>query len=155
MRKFTIGILIAAMCMGIFALAACREEQKPQTTDHEQELASFVGDWECEDNPLNDPDNYTGYLKLEITKDGKFTIYDDEAGNPGIEGTLKILSDNEVELNCNKEADFDPPSTWYNMKKKQTLTYKFKSEEKLNLSYESDSDKEKIDSTLIFDKVKK
>ena len=84
----------------------------------------------------------------------KFIIYDDEAGNPGIEGTVKILSDRELELKCIDNADFDPPSTWYDMKKKQTLSYKFKSEEKLYLIYQSDSEEEKIESTLIFDKVK-
>ena len=155
MRKFTIGILIVLVCAGSFALNACKEEPPQEKPDNQDELSPFVGDWECEDNPLNDPDNYTGYLKLQITKDGKFIIYDDEAGNPGIEGTVKILSDRELELKCIDNADFDPPSTWYDMKKKQTLSYKFKSEEKLYLIYQSDSEEEKIESTLIFDKVKK
>lgn len=155
MRKFTIGILIALVCMGTFSVTACKEERPPAQTDKQDELAPFVGDWECEDNPLNDPDNYTGYLKLSITKDGKFTIYDDEAGNPCIEGTIEILSDNELEVRCSDNADFDPPSTWYDMKTKQLLSYKFKYEEKLYLTYESDSEEEKIKSTLIFDKVKK
>lgn len=155
MRKFTIGILIVLVCMGSFALTGCKEEPPQETPDKQDGLAPFVGDWECEDNPLNDPDNYTGYLKLQITKDGKFIIYDGEAGNPSIEGTIKILSDRELEFKCIDNADFDPPSTWYDMKKRQTLSYKFKSEEKLYLIYESDSEEEKIKSTLIFDKVKK
>ena len=153
MRKFTIGILIVLVCAGTFVFTACKEEKTAEKPVVQEDLTPFAGDWECEDNPLNDPDNYTGYLKLEITKDGKFTIYDDEAGNPGIKGTLKITSDKELELTCTGDADFDPPSTWYDMKKKQTLAYKFKSEEKLYLTYESEE--EDIQSTLIFDKVKK
>ncbi len=155
MRKFTIGILIALVCMGTFSLTACKEEQPPKQADKQDELTPFAGDWECEDNPLNDPDNYTGYLKLTITKDGKFTIYDDEAGNPAIEGTIKILTGSELEVRCADNADFDPPPTWYDMKTKQILSYKFKYEEKLYLTYESDSEEGKIKSTLIFDKVKK
>lgn len=156
MRKVTIGILIMLICVGSFALSACKDKEPPEDTTKE-EFAAFAGEWECEDNPLNDPDDYTGYLKLKITASGQFNMYDSEEGNPSLKGKLTILSSKEVKLTLREGSDFEPPSVWSDMAPIQILTYKFKSEEKLYLTYESEAEDEEeaVVCTLIFDKVKK
>lgn len=74
---------------------------------------------------------------------GSFTMYDVEAGN------LEVISKKEVQLNCNTEADFDPPVTWESMKKTQVLTYAFETEKELRVTLASETG----DSTLVFTKV--
>lgn len=156
MRKFAAGILVTLLCVSCFALSACTDTKSPEDTVKD-DFAPFAGEWECEDNPLNDPDNYTGYLKLKITADGQFDMYDSEEGNPSLKGKLTILSDKELQFTLREGSDFEPPSVWSDMDKIQILTYKFKSEEKLYLTYEFESEDEEdtVVCTLIFDKVKK
>lgn len=152
MRKFTCGVLTAALCLGCILLFSCTEEETP-VEDNTGSITAFLGEWECEDNPLNDPDNYTGYLKLRVDKDGSFMIYDTEAGNPGIEGRLSVISDSRLLLRCSGDENFEPPPTWSEMTRKQMISYTLKSEEKLYLTFKDD--KSRYTSTLIFDKVKK
>lgn len=109
-------------------------------------LKPFVGEWQCEETPLEHEDYYTGFLTLRIQEEGTFSMYDAEAGNPGISGEMEILSDTELVLNCNAEDDFDPPPTWENMSEEQTITYKFVSEYELHMVFENDGNV----STLVF-----
>ena len=82
-------------------------------------------------------------------EDGSFSMYDAEAGNPGIKGTLQIVSENELQLNCNTEDDFDPPVTWGDMEETQKLTYEFVTDKELRVSFVYEDGK----STLVFTKM--
>lgn len=144
MGKKVLTIALAlTLCLGCLALSGCEKEF---------DLTPFVGQWECEDNPLNDPGYYTGYLALKVAKDGEFSIYDVEAGNPGVAGTLALVGEDTLQINCTEE-DFDVPPNWSTMGKQQTLTYKFKSAEKLYLTYTDEETGQS--STLIFCRVNK
>ena len=84
----------AALCIAalIFAMTGCGKAGKntlPVTEDAAL-LEPFVGSWQCEAEPLERDDIYTGYLHLEVQDDSSYSMYDNEAGNPGIEGTLEI-----------------------------------------------------------------
>ena len=109
----------------------------------------FVGNWQCADAPLEHPDYYTGYLVWAVNEDGSFSMYDAEAGNPVIKGTLQIVSENELQLNCNTEDDFEPPVTWGDMEETQKLTYEFVTDKELRASFVYEDGK----STLVFTKM--
>lgn len=149
-KKVLTMALALTLCLGCFALNGCKEKKEP--TLEKFDLTPFVGVWECEDNPLNDPGYYTGFLKMEIKENGEFSLYDAEAGNPGVAGKLTLTGDDTLELNCEVE-DFDAPPNWSTMGKQQQINYKFKSEEKLYLTYTDEETGES--STLIFCWVKK
>lgn len=151
MGKKTLTIALAlTVCLGCFVLNGCGEKNEP--TPEKFGITPFVGAWECEDNPLNDPGYYTGYLKLKVEKNGDFSLYDAEAGNPGVAGKLTLTGDDTLEIDCIDE-DFDVPPNWSTMEKKQQLIYRFKSEEKLYLTYTDEETGES--STLIFCRVNK
>ncbi|MGF6375795.1 hypothetical protein M2140_000865 [Clostridiales Family XIII bacterium PM5-7] len=147
-KKVLVVIIALTVIAGCFVLNGCKEKEEPVET--QSELEPFVGAWECEGNPLNDPQYYTGYLKLEIQEDGTFSMYDAEAGNPGLSGKLIINENDELELDCD-EVEFDPPPNWSDMKTKEILKYKFKSEKKMHLTYTSEETGDA--STLIFSRV--
>ncbi len=155
MRKFVSGTVIVAMLFGMFLLWSCEEDQAPSSVGNDKKLNSLIGEWECEANPLNDPNNYTGYLKLEISRDGNFSLYDAEEDSLGISGSIIVLDDSSLQILCADNSEFDPPPIWYNMRTNQIFTYEFKTEskEKLLLTFEDDQTGES--STLIFNKVKK
>ena len=109
----------------------------------------FVGDWQCADAPMEHPDYYTGYIVWAVNEDGSFSMYDAEAGNPGIKGSMQIISENELQLNCNTEDDFDPPVTWGKMAENQKLRYEFITDKELKVSFVNEDGK----STLVFTKM--
>ena len=72
------------------------------TERDKKELAKFEGDW----NVVTEKYSYlVGYFE----ENGKFSIYDAEAGNPCMSGKFEINYKNkEIELSCDK-VEFDPP----------------------------------------------
>ena len=92
--------------------------------------------------------NEKGTIKINKLIFGRLA-YDAEAGNPGIKGTLQIVSENELQLNCNTEDDFDPPVTWGDMEETQKLTYEFVTDKELRASFVYEDGK----STLVFTKM--
>lgn len=103
---------------------------------HESKAAEKLqGEWHCAATPPNNQNIYTGYMKMKVDKDGSFTIYDAEAGNPGIEGKIKVDSDTDLTLDCEESDDFDPPATWETMRKRQKIVYSFKDNNTLQLTY--------------------
>lgn len=154
MRKAVSGTVIAALLLGFFLFYGCQEESGQTNIRRTEGIESFAGVWECEENPLNDPNHYTGYLKLEVSLQGEFSVYDAETGDPGLSGSLVILSDSRLQLLCSREGGFNPPPTWDSMQAEQELSYKFttKSAGKLRLTYRDEQTGES--STLIFNKVK-
>ena len=127
----------------ILMLCACGK-----TEEGADEFHVFEGRWQCAETPLEHPAYYTGYLMWVINKDGSFSMYDAEAGNPGITGDIQILSDRELRLICNTKDDFDPPVTWENMEETQMVSYAFITDKELHVSLVS----EEWESTLVFTK---
>lgn len=106
----------------------------------------FRGGWECEETTLEDPNSYTGYLHLEVSDDGSYSMYDIAAGNPGIEGWLEVLSDTELILHIEKTVDTDIPVEWEGISYNETMKYSFTEDGKLQITY----DDGRQTSTLVF-----
>ena len=136
------SIIMVLICITL--LCACGKENEGLSLNPE-----FIGKWQCAESPLENPDYYTGYLTWLINEDKSFSMYDAEAGNPGISGKLHIISDNELQLNCNTENDFDPPVTWEDMEETQIVTYEFIEANEIHITMVS----EEGNSTLVFYKV--
>ena len=134
--KVTIVLLLC-----IFMITAC-EQKNNKTVD----MGEFAGEWKCEDNPLESDEYYTGFIMMYIEEDGFFRMTDVEAGNPVISGTLEIISDKNLVLNCSTEDDFDPPPTWQSMNEEQEIEYSFTEDGKLHMTYKE----EDVSSTLMF-----
>jgi hypothetical protein len=81
----------------------------------------FVGSWSCEDY-ASDKETNTGFYAMYIKKNGKFSIYDQEAGNPGISGKMK--NDTGSSVDCEFDmGDFDVPYCWELDSPNDTLMY--------------------------------
>ena len=137
-------VVVLVMVICAIGLCACGKTNKGLGGN-----PKFVGRWQCAKNPLEHPDYYTGYLVWAIEEDGSFTMHDAEAGNPGIAGKLEVISEKEIQLNCNTEDDFDPPVTWESMKETQVLKYAFETDKELRVTFAA----EEGDSTLVFTKI--
>lgn len=82
---------------------------------------SFVGYWTCEDT-ASDGKTDTSYYVMEIENNGSFSIYDVEAGNPGISG--KMGNDNGKSIECKFDrGEFDVPSCWTIDSSRATFEY--------------------------------
>ena len=95
---------------------------------------------------MEDPNSYTGYLHLEVSDDGSYSMYDIAAGNPGIEGWLEVLSDTELILHIEKTVDTDIPVEWDGISYDQKMKYCFTDDGKLQITY----DDGRQTSTLVF-----
>lgn len=78
-----------------FSLRVGKPEAGNTSAEPDQRLASFVGEWRCGETLLETDECYSGYLALRVEEDGEFSMYDEEAGNPGISGLMEYSSDNE------------------------------------------------------------
>ena len=117
------------MTMLTLAMAGCSLSDGEELIDEE-----FRGGWECEETTLEDPESYTGYLHLEVSDDGSYSMYDISAGNPGIEGWLEVLSDTDI------------PVEWEGISYDQEMKYCFTDDGKLQISYDDGQQT----STLVF-----
>ena len=118
-----------------FCLTGCgTSEGKLPGTDDAALLKPFLGGWQCEETPLERDDIYTGYLHLEVQDDSSYSMYDIEAGNPGIEGTLEIQTEDTMVMHIHKTVDTDLPGGWETMSMDQQLTYRFTEDGKLEMS---------------------
>lgn len=129
--KFVILLLIVMLTL---ALAGCSGGGKAVS---EPVFEEFRGGWECEETTLEDPNSYTGYLHLEVSDDGSYSMYDAEAGNPGIEGRLEVISDTELILHIKKTVDTDIPVEWEGISYEQKMKYCFTDDGKLEITYDS------------------
>ena len=128
-------LMICLVCM-TFCLTGCgtSEKEKLPGTDDAALLKPFLGSWQCEETPLERDDIYTGYLHLEVQDDSSYSMYDIEAGNPGIEGTLEIQTEDTMVIHIHKTVDTDLPGGWETMSMDQQLTYRFTEDGKLEMS---------------------
>ena len=84
---------------------------------------SLVGEWYCQE---------ISYYALRVGYDGEFSIYDYEAGNPGIAGTMEDKG-TYVAISCDEE-DFDPPYEW-NIDYEDTLDYEVVDSDTIKLGH--------------------
>ena len=149
-------IFCIALCVA--ALLACSSCGNDKAVNKDA-LAPFIGEWDCQESTLEERGNedysYVGYLDLRVEEDGTFSMYDGEAGNPGMYGKMYPETDGTVELDC-AENDFDPPYHWYilGMDTEDQLQYSFHEDngtELLYLSYKSGGGSV---STLVFERWK-
>lgn len=146
MRKFLILCLVIVLT---FVLAGCSflsSDDYEGSAGSEPIAEKFLGGWECEETTLEDPNSYTGYLHLEVSDDGSYSMYDISAGNPGIEGWLEVLSDTELILHIKKTVDTDIPVEWDGISMDQKMKYCFTDDGKLQITY----DNGQKTSTLVF-----
>ena len=133
------AMLILVLC---FVMVTACGQKNNENVDRDL----FVGEWKCEDNPLESKEYYTGFIMMYIQEDDSFRMSDVEAGNPVISGNLEIISDKNLVLNCSTEDDFDPPPTWQSMNEEQEIEYSFTEDGKLHMTYKE----EDVSSTLMF-----
>ena len=141
MRKYSKLFMMIMLCL---LICACGKK-----SEGIEDNLEFLGKWQCAETPLEHPDYYTGYLVWVINQDGSFSMYDAQAGNPGIMGELEIISDHELILCSDMEEEFSPPATWLSMQEEQKFTYKFVTLEELHVTFEGNEGS----STLVFTKM--
>ena len=132
-------MIILILC--IITIAACGQKNNEIV-----DMDLFIGEWKCEEHPLENEEYYTGFIMMNIQENGAFRMSDVEAGNPVISGKLEFLSDKNLVLKCSTEDDFDPPPTWQSMSEEQEIEYSFTEEGKLHMTYKEGESL----STLVF-----
>ena len=97
-----------------FYAPAQRTRIQALLTESQQEQSDFprciVGEWKCRETPLDNSELYSGYLSLIIRSDGNYLMYDAEAGNPCLKGTIEMDSDDlDLIFVDDSGVDFAPP----------------------------------------------
>lgn len=106
-------------------------------------IANFKGSWQASGYALGKSE-YTAYLAMRVKADGSFSIYDQEAGNPGISGKMTVVDDDTISLECEAD-DFDSP--WPDLQLTDELEYHFYNENQVRITYQ--------DKSIVFSKVGK
>ena len=95
-------------------------------SNHPLSLA-LIGEWNCR-SFASDQTTATEFYHLSIQPSGAFSLYDQDAGNPGISG--KIISEKDstaLKIACTMD-DFDPPICW-DLSSQDALFYRFSADE--------------------------
>lgn len=122
-------LTLAVTLFFVFPLCSCAAEVPKALT----------GEWICQDSSYGCEAGY-GYLALRIEENGHFSLYDAEAGNPGISGTMKGAAGaltGTVDINCGSD-DFDPPACW-DIEEKDTLEFEAVTPGRIKLSHNGKS----------------
>ncbi len=147
-------IFCIALCI-IVVLACCGCGEVKEV--NKDALAPFVGEWDCQESTLEERGDegylYVGYFTLRVEEDGSFSMYDGEAGNPGMAGMMYPEDDGTVYLDCDKD-DFDPPFSWSGISTKETLNYQIVNEDGIDVLYLTFTAENGAASTLVFDRWK-
>lgn len=105
-RKRQVSFVISTILL-LLILCSCFSEKK-------QPPVGLVGEWACKEM-ASDEETATGYYFLRVEENGEFSLFDREAGNPGISGMMNCENPEEetgvVEIVCDTD-DFDPPICW-------------------------------------------
>lgn len=149
LRKFLILCMVIVLTIVLAGCSFLSSDDSEGLAGGEPIAEEFRGGWECEETTLEDPNSYTGYLHLEVSDDGNYSMYDIAAGNPGIEGWLGVLSDTELILHIEKTVDTDIPVEWDGISMDQKMKYCFTDDGKLQITY----DNGQKTSTLVFFKL--
>lgn len=98
-------------------------------------IGDFEGSWKASGYALGKSE-YTAYLAMRVKADGSFSIYDQEAGNPGISGKMTVVDDDTISLECDS-VDFDSP--WPELQLTDELKYHFYNENQVRITYNDKS----------------
>ena len=126
-RILTVTLALAAAMTMLIAFSGCGGAKVPER---------LVGQWECADL-ASDGYTDTSFYPLTIENGGVFSLYDEDAGNPGISGTMEGKDTGKLgilELSCEGE-DFDPPVCWASLKKNSRIRYKIMADDTIRLGY--------------------
>lgn len=96
---------------------------------------ALIGNWKCAET-ASDGETYTGFYALEVQQNGEFSLYDQEAGNPGIEGTMKQAGKNKIACKFRMD-DFDPPVGWEKLQQEDCLEYEVVGDNEIRLGYDT------------------
>ncbi len=153
---------VAAVLVVIIVAAAVYTVNRGgrQTTDNEQTEETeavyadaieegLVGSYYCYET-ASDGKTDTSYYNLYIDSDGSFSLYDGDAGNPGISGKFKMKIDSEYTgdsgtlalVECD-EDEFDPPGCW-KMSTDSDLSFEIIDENNIRLGYKNNKNTEDI-----------
>jgi hypothetical protein len=95
-------------------------------TSHPLSLA-LIGEWNCR-SLASDQITATEFYHLSIQPSGSFSLYDQEAGNPGISGKMTPKKGtNQLKISCTTD-DFDPPVCW-DLSSQDTLFYQISADD--------------------------
>ena len=122
----TKSAIAAIILILIFTLTACGSAVPER----------LVGEWKCDPTSSGNPVD-TSFYALRIEDNGEFSIYDFEAGNPGISGKMKGDDTGKIgllNLQCDEE-DFDPPMCWPNLKTNSEIRYRIIDDKTIKLGY--------------------
>lgn len=144
------GVILFTAAVGALLLCSCAKNEASSSAAESQleqsaVPASIVGEWKCRETPLDNSELYSGYLSLDIRSDGSYVMYDAEAGNPCIKGTIQTDGDSLLFVD-DSGVDFAPPAGWENMSKRQEIGYTADAD-KLELTYTDNENSV----TLVFD----
>lgn len=98
-------------------------------------IGDFEGSWKASGYALGKSE-YTAYLAMRVKADGSFSIYDQEAGNPGISGKMTVVDDDTISVECDS-VDFDSP--WPELQLTDELKYHFYNENQVRITYNDKS----------------
>ncbi len=120
-------LLSAFACIMLFTFSLCScGAEVPE---------ALTGKWVCQDSSYGCKAGY-GYLALRIEDNGHFSLYDEQAGNPGISGTVtgtKNALAGTVSIRCGSD-DFDPPACW-DLKTRDVLEFEASEPGRIRLSH--------------------
>lgn len=145
MKKLAMVLLCISL---IFALFGCQGKQKMEKTstqdiqastetstqefaknDMEGYFEELRGEYQAEESG-EDTDQYVGdYWHLDIAKNHKkpyFSLYDNAAGNPGVEGDIIHLSKDRMVIKINQDLYEGLPGDWEDEGKTIAISYEKK-----------------------------
>lgn len=131
-RKISMLLVVIVVIATSFTYLA---QGKAATTNAERTVTDFVGTWSATGFVMG-TDKYSAYLTMRVMEDGTFSIYDAEAGNPGIEGQLSVADKTTIKLIC-KADDFDSP--WPELELEDELQYHFYNTNQVRMTYHNTS----------------
>lgn len=117
--------------MMMLTITACG--QSAQGDIDQDALAKIAGDYRVVAQESDNDEDYVGgwwFMSIgqfEELAEGKpyLTIYDCEAGNPGVEGPILELDGSQIKIDCSEYQDELPSAHWALDKGGKTLTVQY------------------------------
>ena len=116
MKKTSVIVIMLGI---LLLMSACGTTHKKES-ENIRIPDGLIGQWKCEAT-ASDGKTDTGFYEMYIKKNGKFSLYDAAAGNPGISGKIKQVTGNTMDCACT--GDFDVPFCWTMKSTRVTLQY--------------------------------
>lgn len=111
-KYIIVGILVL-LCAGV--VTGC------QKNPYEKKLQ---GSYQAREDGLVGSDKYAGYWHVDI-KDHHFSIYDNEAGNPGFSGKISDVTKKYIVIEVDMDQSEDFPENW-KLEKDETIKLEYK-----------------------------